>query len=192
MARMARAPLASCSWTVRHEPAIGPRVVPNGIKTNMAPLRGWGPKGARVRGYAPHGHWRTQTFVTALRQNRLDAPCIFDGPISGAFLAWVARFLVPISKHGDVVVLDNLGLHKGAAVRHAIEAAGAKLSSLPPYGPDLNPIEQPFSKVKHCLRHAQAKSADDLLAKLDQITDRFPARECSNDITNLGYGSMRT
>ena len=94
----------------------------------MAPLHGWGPRGRRVRGHAPHGHWRTQTFLAALRQDALTAPCVFDGPINGrAFLAWVERLLVPTLRPGDVVVLDNLGSHKGAAVRRAVEAAGAPL-----------------------------------------------------------------
>jgi transposase len=163
------------------------------IKTNMAPLRGWGPKGARVRGCVPHGHWRTQTFVAALRQGELTAPCVFDGPIDGvAFLAWVPRFLVPTLKPGDVVVLDNLGSHKGAAVRRAVEATGAKLWFLPPYSPDLNPIEQAFSKVKHWLRQEPARTAEDLLAKLGEINNRFPPDECANCLSNVGYGSMRT
>lgn len=158
----------------------------------MAPLRGWGPKGARVRGATPHGRWRTQTFLAALRHDELAAPCVFDGPINGAaFLAWVARFLVPTLKPGDVVVLDNRGSHKGAAVRRAVEAAGARLWFLPPYSPDLNPIEQAFSKVKHWLRQAQARTADDLLDKLGEITDRFTSRECANYVSNVGYGSMR-
>jgi hypothetical protein len=103
------------------------------IKTNMAPLRGWGPKGRRVRGDTPDGHCRTQTFIAALRHDALTAPCVFDGPINGAaFLAWATRFLVPILKQGDVVVLDNLGSHKGTSVRRAIEAVGPKLLFLPP------------------------------------------------------------
>jgi len=163
------------------------------IKTNMAPLRGWGPKGARLRGYAPHGHWRTQTFVAALRQDALTAPCVFDGPINGAaFLAWVEHVLVPTLKRGDVVVLDNLGSHKSVAVRRAVEAAGAKLWFLPPYSPDLNPIEQAFSKVKHWLRHAQSRTEDALLRTVADIVDRFPPAECKNYIDNVGYGSRIT
>ena len=115
----------------------------------MAPPRGWGPRDKRVPGYAPHGHWRTRTFVAARRHGRLDAPCVFDGPINGAaFLAWVARSLVPTLKPGDVVVLDNLGSHKGTAVRRTIEEmAGARLWFLPPCSPDLNPIEQAFANT---------------------------------------------
>lgn len=163
------------------------------IKTDMAPLRGWGPKGRRVRGYAPHGHWRTQTFVAALRHDALTAPCVFDGPINGAaFVAWVTRFLMPTLRPGDVVVLDNLGSHKGAAVRRAIEAAGARLWFPPHYSPDLNPIEQVFAKVKHWLQHAQARTTADLLTRTADIIDRFSPAECTNHIANVSYEANRT
>ena len=112
------------------------------IKTNMAPLRGWGPKGKRLRGFAPHGHWRTLTFVGALRCDQLTAPCVFDGPINGTcFRAYVEQQLVPTLRPGDIVIMDNLGSHKAAASRQIITAAGARLWFLPPYSPDLNPIE---------------------------------------------------
>ena len=102
----------------------------------MAPLRGWGPKGQRLRGFAPHGHWRTLTFLGALRCDRLAAPCVFDGPINGeCFRAYVEQQLVPVLKPGDIVVMDNLGSHKSAAVRQMIRAAGARLWYLPPYSP---------------------------------------------------------
>jgi putative transposase len=122
----------------------------------MAPLRGWGPRGKRLRGLAPHGHWRTLTFLGALRCDRLAAPCVFDGPINGqCFHAYVEQQLVPTLKPGDIVIMDNLGSHKGKAVRNAIRAAGARLWFLPPYSPDLNPIEQVFAKIKHWMRAAQ-------------------------------------
>ena len=121
----------------------------------MAPLRGWGARGKRLKGYAPHGRWRTMTFLAALRCDSLTAPCVIDGPINGQkFLAYVEHFLVPTLRPGDIVILDNLGSHKAKAVRRAIRAAGAKLLFLPPYSPDLNPIEmafpssRPTSKVK--------------------------------------------
>ena len=115
----------------------------------MAPVRGWGPRGRRLVGKAPHGHWRTLTFAGALRVDRIDAPCVFDGPINGeSFLAYVEQVLVPTLKAGDIVVIDNLGSHKAKAVRRAIRAAGAKLLFLPPYSPDLNPIEMVFTKLK--------------------------------------------
>src|SRR5690606_14445762 len=109
-------------------------------KTNMAPLRGWAPRGQRLPGRAPHGHWRTLTFIAALRLDRIDAPCVFDGPINGeSFLAYVEQVLVPTLAPGDIVVLDNLGSHKGKRVRDAIRSAGARLFFLPPSSPDLNP-----------------------------------------------------
>lgn len=110
------------------------------IKTNMAPLRGWGLKGKRLRGFAPHGHWRTLTFLGALRWDRLTAPCVFDGPINGqCFRAYVEQQRVPVLEPGDIVVMDNLGSHKSTTVRQMIQATGAKLWYLPPYSPDLCP-----------------------------------------------------
>jgi transposase len=114
----------------------------------MTPLRGWGPRGVRVKGKAPFGRWKTMTFIGALRHDRIEAPCLFDGPINGqSFLAYVQDFLVPTLSPGDVVIMDNLGSHGGKAVRRAIRQAGAKLLFLPKYSPDLNPIEQVFSKL---------------------------------------------
>ena len=116
------------------------------IKTNMAPLRGWSQKGRRLKGYAPHGHWRTMTFLAGLRTDGLCAPYVFDGPINGrCFRAWVEQLLVPTLRPGDLVILDNLGSHKGKAVR----SADARLWFLPAYSPDFNPIEQAFAKIKH-------------------------------------------
>src|SRR5712672_764842 len=116
----------------------------------MTRLRGWAPKGQRLVDRVPHGRWKTATFIAALRHDRIDAPCLFDGPINGeAFLAYVQTFLVPTLKEGDVVIMDNLGSHRGKRVRKAIRAAGARLFFLPKYSPDLNPIEQVFSKLKH-------------------------------------------
>ena len=112
------------------------------IKTNMAPLRGWGPRGKRLKGYSPHGHWKTLTFIAALRSDRIDAPLVIDGPINGElFQLYVRQVLVPTLSPGDVVIMDNLGSHKGRAARAAIRSAGAHLIFLPPYSPDLNPIE---------------------------------------------------
>jgi transposase len=115
-------------------------------KTNMTPIRGWAPRGSKLIAKAPFGQWRTPTFLAALRHDRIDAPCVLDGPINGqSFRAYVERFLVPTLKPGDIVIMDNLGSHKGIAIRKAIRAAGAKLFFLPPYSPDLNPIEQVFA-----------------------------------------------
>lgn len=156
----------------------------------MAPLRGWGPRGQRLIGNAPHGRWRTLTFLAALRCDRIDAPCLFDGPINGQmFLAYVERFLVPTLRSGDIVILDNLGSHKGKAVRHAIRAAGAKLIFLPPYSPDLNPIEQVFAKLKHWLRKAQARSIEKTHRSIASILERFRPNECAAYLVNSGYAS---
>ena len=122
----------------------------------MAPLRGWSPKGQRLPGRVPHGHWKTMTFLAALRCDQVTAPCVFDGPINGeCFLLYVEQMLVPCLRPGDIVIMDNLGSHKAGAIRAAIRKAGARLLFLPPYSPDLNPIEQVFSKLKHFMRIAQ-------------------------------------
>jgi transposase len=158
-------------------------------KTNMTPLRGWCPRGERLKAKAPFGRWKTMTFIAALRCDRLEAPCLFDGPINGeAFLAYIETFLVPTLKDGDVVVMDNLGSHRGKRVRRAIRAAGAKLLFLPKYSPDLNPIEQVFSKLKHMLRKAQARSYETLLDATAELLDTYAPAECRNYFANSGYG----
>ncbi len=160
-------------------------------KTNMAPLRGWGHRGRRLIGRAPHGRWRTMTFLAALRTDRIDAPFVFDGPINGVrFQAWVAQRLAPTLSHGDVVIMDNLGSHKGKAVRTAIRDAGAHLLFLPPYSPDLNPIEQVFAKLKHLLREAQERTCEATWRRIGSLLDRFTPRECENYIQNAGYASV--
>ncbi len=159
-------------------------------KTNMAPLRGWGPRGQRLIGKAPHGRWRTLTFLAALRIDRIDAPCIFDGPINGErFRAYVEQFLVPTLRSGDIVILDNLGSHKSKAVRQAIRAVGAHRLFLPPYSPDLNPIEQVFAKLKHWLRMAKARSVPELHAAVAGILDRYTPDDCAACLKNAGYAS---
>lgn len=159
-------------------------------KTNMAPLRGWGPRGQRLIGKAPHGRWRTLTFLAALRHDRIEAPCLFNGPINGRkFRAYIEQFLIPTLQPGDVVVLDNLGSHKGKEVRRAIRRAGAKLIFLPPYSPDLNPIERAFAKLKHWLRQAQARSIEDIYHSLASILERFEPGECAAYLANSGYAS---
>jgi len=155
----------------------------------MAPLRGWSPRGARVKAKAPFGRWKTMTFIAALRHDRVDAPCLFDGPINGqAFLAYVEQVLVPTLSPGDVVVMDNLGSHRGKAVRSAIRQAGGKLLFLPKYSPDLNPIEQVFSKLKHLLRKAQARSCDAVLSAINRTLRTYTSHECRNYFQNSGYG----
>src|SRR5919197_4151800 len=130
-------------------------------KTNMTRSHGRCVRGARLVAKVPHGRWRTLTFLAALRCDRIDAPCVIDGPINGeSFLAYVEQVLVPALKPGDIVIIDNLGSHKGKAVRQAIRAAGAKLFFLPPYSPDLNPIEQLFAKLKTLLRKAAERTVE--------------------------------
>jgi transposase len=157
-------------------------------KTNMAPLRGWGPRGPRLRAKVPHGRWKTMTFLAALRHDRIDAPWLLPGPINGeTFRLYVEKGLVPTLRPGDIVVMDNLGSHKGQAVRQAIRAAGAKLFFLPKYSPDLNPIEQVFAKLKHLLRKAAARSFDAITAAIGTLLESFTPQECANYFANSGY-----
>lgn len=161
------------------------------IKTNMAPLRGWAPRGQRLCAKVPHGHWQTLTFIAGLRHDRVDAPCVIDGPINGMlFTAYVEQFLAPTLAPGDIVVLDNLGSHKGKAARAAVRARGAHLIFLPPYSPDLNPIEQLFAKVKHWMRNAQERSHGATWHRVGQILDIVSPRECANYLRNSGYASV--
>jgi putative transposase len=156
----------------------------------MAPIRGWGRKGERLLGFAPDGRWRTLTFLAALRANALTAPCVVDGPINGSiFRAYVEQFLVPVLRPGDIVLVDNLGSHRARAIRDAILMAGAKLAFLPPYSPDLNPIEQVFAKVKHWLRLAQARSIDAIHHHLGRLVGGVTPSECANYFRNAGYVS---
>jgi transposase len=159
--------------------------------TNMAPLRGWGPRGKKLIGRTPHGRWRTMTFIAALRCDRIDAPYVLDGPINGqTFTAWVEQCLVPTLNPGDVVILDNLGSHKGKAARKAIRAVGARLLFLPPYSPDLNPIEQVFAKLKHLLRKAAERSVETTWRRIGSLLDAFPPAECANYVQNSGYAHV--
>ena len=159
----------------------------------MAPLRGWGPKGKRLRSYAQHGHWRTLTFLGALRCDQLTAPCVFDGPINGrCFRAYVEQQLVPVLKPGDIVVMDNLGSHKATVVRQMIQAAGARLWYLPPYSPDLNPIEQAFAKIKHWMRNAQKRTVEDTWRHIGNLVASIDPGECDNSFANAGYASVKS
>ncbi|MGA2045977.1 MAG: IS630 family transposase [Roseiarcus sp.] len=157
-------------------------------KTNMTRLRGWAPKGERLVDKVPHGRWKTATFLAALRNDRIEAPCLFDGPINGErFRAYVEQFLTPTLKPGDVVILDNLGSHKGKAVRRAIRDVGARLVFLPKYSPDLNPIEQVFAKFKTLLRKVGARSYEAVSQACAQILTQYPPEECAAYIRNAGY-----
>ena len=156
----------------------------------MAPLRGWGAKGERLRSFAPHGHWRTLTFLGALRCDQLTAPCVFDGPINGeCFRAYVEQQLVPVLKPGDIVIMDNLPAHKVAGVRAVIEKAGARLLYLPPYSPDLNPIEMMFAKLKALLRKAKERTVDKLWDRIGALLNEFSSKECANYLAHDGYAS---
>jgi transposase len=157
-------------------------------KTNMAPLRGWAPSGMRLITKVPHGHWKTTTFLAALRHDRIDAPWVLDGPIDGdSFRTYIEKVLVPTLKPGDIVIMDNLGSHKGRAVRQLIRAAGAKLFFLPKYSPDLNPIEQVFAKLKHLLRKAAARTVETVCAAIGELLGTFTPQECANYFKNAGY-----
>lgn len=154
----------------------------------MTRTRGRCARGQRLVAKVPHGHWRTLTFLAALRCDRIEAPCVIDGPINGqSFLAYVEQLLVPVLSPGDIVVMDNLGSHKGKAVRAAIRAAGAKLFFLPPYSPDLNPIEQVFAKLKALLRKADERTVKATWQRIGLLLDTFTPRECSNYLLNAGY-----
>jgi transposase len=154
----------------------------------MARTHARAPRGQRAIGAVPHGHWQTSTFLAALRCDRLTAPCVIDGPINGlTFQAYVEQILVPTLQPGDMVIIDNLGSHKGKAVRQAIEQAGALLLYLPPYSPDLNPIEQVFAKLKAMLRKTAARSLNALWTAVGTLLERFSARECARYFRHAGY-----
>lgn len=156
----------------------------------MAPLRGWSPRGERLAGKAPYGHWNTMTFIAALRCDRVEAPWLIDGPINGdRFQLYVEKVLLPTLRDNDVVIADNLASHRRRAVRRAIRSVGARLIFLPKYSPDLNPIEQFFAKLKHWLRKASQRSVDAVCAATAAILDTVTPDECRNYFRNSGYGS---
>ena len=156
--------------------------------TNMTRTRGRAPRGERLVCAVPHGHWHTTTFLCGLRSTGLVAPLVLDGAINGAaFLAYTEQFLVPTLEPGDIVVLDNLSSHKVSGVREAIEAAGARLLYLPPYSPDLNPIELAFSKLKRLLRDAAERTVEELWQTIGRLLERFSPEECGNYIRHCGF-----
>ena len=178
-------------WTAR-QGRIDPRrlvfIDETWTKTNMAPLRGWAPRGDRLKSKTPFGHWKTMTFLAALRHDRIDAPWRLDGPINGErFQIYVEQVLAPTLDADKIVIMDNLGSHKARAVRDAIRRTGAKLIFLPKYSPDLNPIEQVFAKLKHLLRKAQARSPDAVCAAIGKSLAEFGPAECANYLANSGY-----
>jgi transposase len=160
----------------------------SGASTKMTRLYGRCERGKRLVCAVPHGHWKTTTFVGALRNDGMIAPCVVDGPMNGeTFLAWVEQLLVPTLQQGDIVVMDNLSSHKVKGVREAIEAVGATLRYLPPYSPDLNPIEQFFAKLKSLLRKAGARTLETLDEAIADALTRFSPTECANFLANSGY-----
>jgi transposase len=160
-------------------------------KTNMTRQHGRCRRGRRLVAKVPHGRWRTLTFLAALRCDRIEAPCVIDGPINGlSFLAYVEQILLPTLAPGDIVIMDNLGSHKRQAIRQLIRAIGAKLFFLPPYSPDLNPIEQVFAKLKTLLRKADERSIEATWRRIGSLLDCFTAAECANYLKNSGYASL--
>jgi transposase len=157
-------------------------------KTNMTRPRGRSLRGTRLFAKVPHGHWKTTTFLAALRTTGLTAPLVIDGAVNGAvFLAYVRQQLVPTLRAGDIVVLDNLSAHKVAGVREAIESVGAQVWYLPPYSPDLNPIETVFSKFKALLRTAAERTVEALWTTCGRLLEQFSEAECRNHIRHCGY-----
>lgn len=158
--------------------------------TNMTRQRGRSPRGQRCVASVPYGHWKTTTFIAGLRKDAITAPLVLDGPMNGAaFLAYIQTCLCPTLRPGDIVVADNLSCHKVDGVREAIEAMGATLCYLPPYSPDLNPIEKMFSKLKALLRKAANRTVDTLWTEIGRILDRFTPHECANYFASCGYVS---
>lgn len=158
------------------------------LKTNMLKTTGWAPRGARLVDHAPFGHWRTQTFIAALRHDRLDAPWVINGAMNGEmFDLYVETQLVPSLHEGDVVILDNLSSHKSPKAAQILRDIGAWFLFLPPYSPDLNPIEMAFSKLKTLIRKAAARNYDQLWQAVGYVCNVFSDEECYNFFKAAGY-----
>jgi transposase len=182
-------------WWRRYQGRLDPRrlvfIDETWAKTNMTRTHGRSLRGTRLVGKAPHGRWRTLTFLAALRHDRITAPCVVDGPIDGhIFRAYVEQILIPTLNPGDIVIMDNLGSHKGHAVRTAIRSAGARLLFLPPYSPDLNPIEQVFAKLKALLRKAAERTVEATWRRIGSLLACFHPTECAAYLKNAGYASI--
>lgn len=179
---------------IRRQPTLDPgRLVfidETGAATNMTRRRGRAARGLRLLAPVPHGHWKLTTLVAGLRSAGITAPCLFDGALNGERLrAYVEQMLAPTLSPGDIVILDNLSSHKIAGIREAIEAVGAQILYLPPYSPDLNPIEQAFAKLKAILRRTAARTRDDLWNAIGRAVELYPPRECRNLFNNAGYAT---
>lgn len=186
--------LARWLW-LRDQRSIEPErlvfVDETGTATNMAPLYGWGARGERLIGTAPHGRWRRTTFVGGLTLTGFVAPMVIEQAMNRAiFETWIEQALVPGLPEGAIVVMDNLAAHKGGRVAELIEAAGGEVLYLPPYSPDLNPIEQAFAKLKHWLRHAARRTTETLWDEIGAILSRFASQDCANFFRNSGYRSV--
>jgi transposase len=159
-----------------------------GVNTKMARLYGWAPVGERCWDSVPYGHWKTMTFIAGLRLSGLTAPWVLDGPMNGdAFRVYIEKVLGPTLRPGDIVVLDNLPAHKVAGIRQAVTARGAQIFYLPPYSPDMNPIEMAFSKLKALMRHEPARTIDALITRIGNLLDSFATDECQNFFNAAGY-----
>ena len=182
---------ARAEWKA-NQSALDPRNLvfldETGTKTNMVRIRGRCKRGRRLIGKVPFGHWKTTTFVAGLRCGALTAPFVIDAPMNrDIFLAYLRECLVPTLSAGDIVIMDNLPSHKVAGVREAIETAGAKVVYLPPYSPDLNPIEMAFSKLKALLRKAAERTIPALWSRIGELIDAFAPQECANYFKHAGY-----
>lgn len=158
------------------------------VKTNMAKTSGWAPRGQRLVDYTPFGHWRTQTFIGALRHDRLDAPWVIDGAMNGQmFERYISTQLAPTLRKGDVVILDNLSSHKSPGAAQALQDIGAWFLFLPPYSPDLNPIEMAISKLKTLIRKAAARTYEELWKTVGHVCELFTEEDCYNFFNAAGY-----
>ncbi len=158
------------------------------LKTNMAKTTGWSPRGTRLVDHVPFGHWNTQTFIAALRHDRLDAPWVIDGAMNRElFELYVETQLAPTLQAGDVIILDNLSSHKSPDAALALKSVGAWFLFLPPYSPDLNPIEMAFAKLKALIRRAAARTYEDLSRAVGHVCDLFSEEECYNFFKAAGY-----
>ena len=179
---------------IRRQPALDPDhlvfIDETWATTNMTRRYGRAARGLRLLAPVPHGHWKVTTVVAGLRTSGITAPCVFDGAINGArFRAYIEQMLAPTLRSGDIVILDNLNSHKVAGIREAIEAQGAQIVYLPPYSPDLNPIEQGFAKFKAALRKAAERTVDGLWQTIGRTLDLFSPQQCRNFFKQAGYAT---
>jgi transposase len=181
------------AWQAVMDPARFVFLDETATTTDMARRYGRSLKGTRLVAAVPQGHWQTTTCIAGLRESGVIAPLVLDGAMTGAaFRAYVEQFLAPALDPGDVVVLDNLPAHKVNGVRQAMAAAGASILYLPPYSPDLNPIEQLFAKLKARLRQAAARTKDELWSTIGRLLETIPATECTNYLAHSGYNNGST